>query len=180
MAIDPELVRRIDRLGVTGFDGEAFRHVSPDLEPLSTTGARIHGGRWNPPERFGALYLALDVETVAAELRRTAASQNLELVDLLPRTLYRFHVRAGRLLDLTSPEAAAALDLSPRELHGRVRTRCQAVGAAAHYLSVEGILAPSAAGPGSVLALYPDRLGPEAIVEPVEAITGWVPPPPAS
>jgi len=36
----------------------------------------------------------------------------------------------------------------------------QPLGDAAHYLGIKAVLAPSAAGPGSALAIYTDRLQP--------------------
>jgi RES domain len=67
-------------------------------------------------------------------------------------------VRLVAVLDLRPPEATAALGLRPRDLGAGARRACQAVGDAAHALGLEGLLAPSAAGPGTVLAVFPDQL----------------------
>ena len=40
---------------------------------------------------------------------------------------------------------------------------------AAHYLGVEGLLAPSATGAGSTIAIFTDRLVPDSSVEPRDA-----------
>ena len=38
--------------------GEAFRHMATGWDdPLSGEGARIHGDRFNPPDKFPVLYL---------------------------------------------------------------------------------------------------------------------------
>ncbi len=62
----PHLVDAIDRLDPVPYRGEAYRHLAPRWHPLSGGGARIQGGRWNPPESFATLYLALERPTAAA------------------------------------------------------------------------------------------------------------------
>lgn len=59
----PHLVEAIDRLDPVPYRGEAFRHLARRWHPLSGGGARIQGGRWNPPESFATLYLALQRPT---------------------------------------------------------------------------------------------------------------------
>lgn len=53
---------------------------------------------------------------------------------------------------------------------------CQALGDAAHYLGIEAILASSAAGPGSALAVYTDRLQPASVLTP-HLLAQWDVPP---
>src|SRR6266508_560863 len=102
MALD-ELVAKIDELGTTGFAGRAFRHVSPGVDPRSGTGARIHGGRWNPADSFRVVYLGLSIETVAAEFRRAAERQGLRPTDFIPRELHELEVSLRTVLDLRPP-----------------------------------------------------------------------------
>jgi RES domain-containing protein len=172
-----ELVALVDSLGATTLETVAFRHVSVGANPRSGTGARIHGGRWNPPNSFAALYLGLDVETVADEFHRLARRQGLTPDDFLPRELHRFEVRLAAALDLRGDEARQAVDLSDRQLRGDDPHRCQGIGEAAHYLGLEGIVAPSAAGPGTVLAIFLERLRPGSVLEPLSSET-WAAPPP--
>jgi len=40
---------------------------------------------------------------------------------------------------------------------------------AAHYLGLEGLLAPSATGAGFTIAIFTDRLGPDSSVDPGDA-----------
>jgi hypothetical protein len=65
--IDPQILARIDAIEPTPFAGKAFRHLAPDHHPLSGIGARTHGGRWNPPDSFSTLYLALERKTTVLE-----------------------------------------------------------------------------------------------------------------
>lgn len=171
-----ELVARIDALGATALETVAFRHVAVGANPRSGTGARIHGGRWNPPNSFATLYLGLDVETVADEFDRLARRQGLTPDAFLPRELHRFDVRLAAILDLREVEARRAVDLSDRQLRADDPSRCQDTGAAAHYLGLEGILAPSAAGPGTVLAIFLEKQRPGSLLEPSSSETWDTPP----
>jgi RES domain-containing protein len=171
-----DLVARLDQLERVGWSGDAFRHVAPRHDPLATTGARLRGGRWNPPGSFGALYLADDEATVAAEFRRLAVRQGRRVEDFLPRKLCTFRVRLDALLDLRPASALEAAALDEARIRSDDASACQAVGEAAHILGFEGIAAPSAAGPGTVLAVYLDNLKPDSTVELVSEMS-WTAPP---
>ena len=175
--IDLDLVARVDELGARDYEGDAFRHVSPGTDPLSTIGSRLQGGRWNPPGLFGAIYFGLQVHTVAAEFRRAAGAQGLSADDFLPRELHRFHLTLSALLDLRDEKAAAHVGLPPPVLLGRDQGPCRLVGEAAQYLALEGVLAPSATGEGAVLALFVDRLRPTSVME-ARGHEVWSMPPP--
>jgi RES domain-containing protein len=171
------LVAAIDELGTTSLTAEAVRHVSPGREPRSGAGARIHGGRWNPPGSFPTLYLALDVQTVIAEFHRLARRQALAVSAFLPRELHRFAVELEAVLDLRSEAARAAVGLSERALRADDPTACREIGSAAHSIGIEAILAPSAAGSGSVLAVSLDALRPDSRVEALRVEAVWDEPP---
>ena len=160
-----ELIERIDGLGFTALETTAYRHVSPGRNPRSGQGARIQGGRWNPPESFGTLYLGLSVETVRAEFHRLAQKQGLRPEDFIPRELHRFEVRLEQVLDLRRSAARQLVGLSDQELRSDDPRKCQLIGEAAHYLGLEAILAPSASDVGDVLAVFLDLLGPNSFVE---------------
>ena len=167
-----ELVARIDALGVTAVETVAFRHTSVGTNPRSGTGARIHGGRWNPPSSFATLYLALDADTVAAEFRRAAQRHGLAPEQFLPRELHRFDVRLSAALDLRGARARKAIELSDAALEADDPRRCQEVGEAAHDLGLEAVLAPSSTGPGDVLAVFLEQLRPGAVLD-VAATEVW-------
>ena len=153
----PELLERIDRIAPVGCVGEVVRHIAPGYLPLSGEGARIHGGRWNPPDSFPTLYTALTRETMLDELERAARRQGLTVADLLPRIEVRYGVGLQRVLDLRDPEALASVGLKPGDIAADDWTACQAVGEAAHHAGFEGILAPSAAE-GDVLVVFLDQV----------------------
>jgi RES domain-containing protein len=160
-----DLVDRVDALGATSYEGAALRHVAPGHDPLATAGARIRGGRWNPPESFGTLYLALDRGTVITEFHRLAARHGLRPEDFLPRDLHHFRVKLEAVLDLRREDALEAVGLDVTRVRSDNRAPCQAIGEAAHYLGLEAVLAPSATGSGDVLAVFFDRLRPESLIE---------------
>lgn len=165
--IDAALLARIDALEPVAFRGEAFRHVAEGRHPLSGAGARLHGGRWNPPDSFATLYLALDRDTTVREFARLAARQGRAPEDFLPRRMYRYELMLGAVLDLRDAAARASLELADADLLAADAARCREVGEAAHYLGLEAILAPSATGSGTVLAVFFERLAPESQVRDV-------------
>ncbi|MGH2573280.1 MAG: RES family NAD+ phosphorylase [Actinomycetota bacterium] len=165
---DPRLISLIDELPRVPLIGEAFRHLGPGYPPASGEGARIQGGRWNPPDSFPVLYLALQRETVIAELYRRAEREAVPPANLLPRHLYRYQVQLHEVLDLTVQMAAETLGLSAEMIRGVDPSPSQAAGNAAHYAGFEGLRAPSATGIGEVLAVFSSRLAAGSAVLPAE------------
>ena len=156
--VSQALVARVDRLDRGAFQGSACRHIEPARDPLSGIGARILGGRWNPPESFSVLYLGLDSDVVAAEFRRMAARQRRELADFLPRRLYTYEINLGAVLQVIDAAVRDELGLTTEALAADELGACQEVGAAAHYAGFEAVLAPSATSRGTALALFMDNL----------------------
>lgn len=173
---DPHLIELLDELPRSVFRGEAFRHQGPGYHPLSAEGARIQGGRWNPPNSFPVLYLALDRSTAAAEFYRRAEREGRPPEQLLPRRLYRYRVELEAVLDLTGRDALTHAALSPTDISSDDLSRCQAVGDAAHYLGLEAILTPSATSAGRNLAVFFDRLRSGSTVEPLDFELWEMPP----
>jgi RES domain-containing protein len=154
----PQVAERVSALGASPFERTAFRHVSGTSDPRSGIGARIHGGRWNPPESFSTLYLALTVETLVAEWMRAAARQGLAPEDFLPRTLVTLQVRLEAVVDLRKPHARKSVGLTDADITSINAAPCQTIGEAAHFLGHEGLLAPSATEVGDVLAIFLDNM----------------------
>jgi RES domain-containing protein len=163
-----DVVAALDGLAATGHEGAGYRHIAVGRSPLSGEGARLNGGRWNPPNSFAVLYLALDRETAIREFHRLASKQGLAASSFLPRDLYTYEVRLQHVLDLRMEAHAAALGLVEDWLADDDPSKCQLVGEAAHHIGLEALLAPSAAGQGEVLAVFLDRILPGSIVRDVE------------
>ena len=177
--LDRKLLARVDALQPTALSTEAFRHIAKNRHPLSGAGARLQGGRWNPPESFSTLYLALAQATVVAEFYRMAERQGRAPEDFLPRQMHRYGVTLGAALDLRSAAARDSLNLTPEALSALDARRCQEIGVAAHYLGFEGVVAPSATGTGTVLAVFFESLRAESNVVSVED-EAWIALPPES
>lgn len=157
---DDGLLARIDTLPRTPWSGEVYRYTTARRDPLSGAGARLNGGRWNPPEIFAALYLATPASACMAELDRAAESQGFAAEALL-RAAYKFHtltVDQVSILDLTDPATLEAVGLTTEDIGNDDWEACQAVGHGAWFLHFDGVLAESASGTGDVLTLFESRL----------------------
>lgn len=156
MELDPA---RIAAAPLGPFAGEGWRHLSPRYDPLSGEGARLNGGRFNPPGSFPVLYLCRTRPCVVAELRHLGERQAIGLKGLLPRVLYRYEVELTRILDMTIHAVRKATGVGPDVLAGPDWTACQEIGATAHALGAQAILSPSATGVDNVLAVFVQHIG---------------------
>jgi RES domain-containing protein len=177
--LDRKFLSRVDALEPTTLSTEAFRHIAKGRHPLSGAGARLYGGRWNPPQSFSTLYLAFEQDTVVAEFYRLAERQGRAPEDFLPRQMHRYEITLAAALDLRPAAAQDSLGLTPDALRALDARRCQEIGAAAHYLGFEGIIAPSATGVGTVIAVFFESLRAESNILSVED-EEWVALPPQS
>jgi RES domain-containing protein len=164
-----DLLGLVDDLPPARWQGSTWRHVAAGRPALSGEGARVIGGRWNPSHSFAVLYLGTTKETVVAEFHRLAAKQLVAPDSFLPRTLYTYDVDLQNVLDVRIPEHRAALGLDAAALTGDNLGTCQALGEAAFACGREGIVAPSATGVESVVAVFPERLMPGSTVRDVDA-----------
>lgn len=104
-----------------------------------------------------------------AELKRTARRFGIPPEGLLPRAVYRFDLALHQCLDLRNEISLATVGLDLDAIRSDVQRRCREVAMAAHYLGVEGLLAPSATSAGFTIAIFTDRLGPDSSVDPGDA-----------
>lgn len=157
--LDDELVERIDQLGATSWSGTTYRYTTARRDPLSGAGARLNGGRWNPPDIFATVYLGTPLEATAGELDRLAESQSTTPERLLrvPYLLHTVSVTDLQVLDLTQAAALDRLGITLEDIADDDWTACQAIGQAAWFLGLGGVLAPSASGAGLVLAAFETR-----------------------
>lgn len=154
--LDPALVSTAPRVP---FADGGFRHQPPGYDPRSGEGARKRGGRFNPPESFPVLYLCTTRPCAIAELDRLGERQSLSIDDLLPRVLFRYEVRLGSILDLTKTRVLNHLGITDRDLTQAAWSFTQELGEVSHDLGLQGLLAPSATGVDSVLAVFVDHIG---------------------
>jgi RES domain-containing protein len=147
-----DLYFALDVIGPTSIDGVFYRHTSERRDPLSGEGARITGGRWNPPGTE-ALYLTRPISTCRAEFLRMAEGQGRGPKSFLPRRVHTIAVTNLAVVDLRSDETLQSVGLDRTAIGGNWGP-CQAVGDAADTLGLGGLLVPSATGAGEVLAVF--------------------------
>lgn len=136
-------------------------------EPLDPSWARDHGGRWNPPRSFAALYLNEDRATARAQVHRLLAGSPVHPEDLRDDAPYvlvaarlpRRQAVAGALDDAElvglGLGAAYPLDRSGAPVPHEA---CQPIGVVVHHEGHRGVWCRSAATPagdGRELAWFP-------------------------
>lgn len=140
--------------------GDAFRHMAARWDdPLSGEGARIRGGRFNPPDSFPVLYLCTTRPCTVAELRFLGRRQMVGAEGLLPRVLYRYETSLDRVLDLRSEATLEHLGITEQQVTGPDLTIPRQIGESAHATGSQAIKAPSAIGVDQVIAVFPQSLG---------------------
>ena len=171
--VDEQLLDAINAIGPTTWSGRLFRYTTARRDPLSGEGARLHGGRWNPPDLFPVIYLAVPEATCMRELEKAAADNHIDVATQLqvPFRLHTIRVEDIPVLDLRNGDTQAILGLEPSDFAGPWDA-CQPIGHAAWFLEFAGVLAPSATGAGLTLALFEHRVGPEQVrAESSQALT---------
>jgi RES domain-containing protein len=157
---------------VVPFTGTMCRAVSTQYanstDLLTGTGAKEHGGRWNPPGLFPAIYGTLDPYAALAETLGTYGHYQIPFEQRLPLVLVAIEVRLQRLLDLTDGgvrrqlgvSAARMLDADWQVAQSANREGLtQAIGRLAWEAKVEALLVSSARFKGEKnLVIFPDRL----------------------
>jgi len=147
----------------------AFRNQPPRYDPRSGEGARILGGRFNPPNSFPVLYLCETRPCVVAELERQGSRHVVGVEGLLPRVLYRYDFALNRVLDLSDPDVRKHIGISIEVLTGDDLSLCRELGTQAHDSGDQAIRTPSATGVDNVLVVFPESLGASLLdIAPVE------------
>lgn len=169
MPTSSELRERLGRAPRRRRSLRAWRAVRPAYELLSTRGARLHGGRWNPPG-LAVLYASLDPLVVRAELIRAMERQGLPESAAYPIRLGLIGLEAD-VVDLCPTGALAALEIDEPLSILTPLAGTRAVGAAASRLQLEALLVPSVTGAGRNLVIFTEQLGSQPQV--LEATDLW-------
>ena len=148
-----DLVELISTAPRRTHEGAGYRQQSPAYDPLSGEGARIHGGRFNPPDSFPVLYLCSTAGCAAAEFMRFARDQPIGPSGFLPRSLWRYEISLTNVLDLTDSETLDHLGVDGHVLVEDDRVLTHQMGEIAHQFGYQAILNASATGVDEVLAV---------------------------
>ncbi len=142
--------------------GQFYRLIADHLrdQVLSTEGSQRYGGRYNPKERFGAIYCSEQPAICRAEVQAAAAGRTLSSF-----VLASVKVRLNRVLDLTDRAVLHRLGLRPTDLVAPDWGLTQELSRLAHEAGFEALLVPSAAAPGTNLVLFLDNLDPASSIE---------------
>ena len=154
-SFDPKSVTRVRERSL---DAVGYRHQAPGHNPKSGEGARRLGGRYNPPHSFPVLYLCTALPCASAELVRLAHRQGLASDHLLPREVWRIEAHLNRVLDLTDDTILSNLGLQTQDLIRDDYQLTNEIGEAAHEQRFQAVLAPSATGVDSVIAIFTENL----------------------
>lgn len=147
-APDPE---RVD------YDGIAFRWSDYDV-PLWTR-PNTSALRWNRARQEPTQYTSLSPEGSWAELIRAERLRTLRELSLVSMPMWMLRVRETNLADYSTFERARAAGFPPQALVAEDYERCEAEADRLRKSGFRGVLAPSAALPGTVnLALFGRRL----------------------
>jgi RES domain-containing protein len=159
------------RRDASRWTGVVYRSVTPryaaSADLLSGFGARKHGGRWNPPGAFSAVYGSSSPETALAEALATFRHYGIPVAEAMPRIIVALEARLEAVLDLTDPKTRSLLRVSRtvlrqepwRERQERgVEALTQAIGRTAHDAGFDGLRGPSAPiASGWNLVVFPQR-----------------------
>lgn len=127
-------------------------------------------GRFNRQGEGVTTYLSLTRDTATREVAKRwgAVGPNPAAY-----TAFEVPVWLRRVVDLTDPETAGALGVSPETLVGPDLAPCQALASRLRAAGVEGLLTWSAADPGGKnLVIFLDRLDPASSVGPSSQLEG--------
>lgn len=151
---------------LTAFDGVAFRYSNYDtpfwVRPNSES------GRWHRAGDDPTQYLATTVEGAWAELIRAEGLGSEAEVSLIRMPMWVARVRVHRIADYGTFDKAAEAGFSPEALIDDDYHRCQEEGKRLRLAGYQGVLAPSAALPGSTnLTLFGPKVASSWEVQPL-------------
>jgi RES domain-containing protein len=138
-----------------------FRVVREGLDPLATTGSLKAGGRFNPPNEFGALYTSLEATTAAKEVARGLRQRGVDPDQFREGAwwVYELELKLESVLDLTDADVLQKSGLQPDSLTGSDVNATRLVATEARERSYQALLVPSAAASGSKnLVIFLDKV----------------------
>jgi len=132
------------------------------------------GGRFNPPNEFGALYTSLDPKTAAQEVATGLRMRGID-PEQFPEGawwVYELEVKLESVLDLTDPAALEQGGIPAGSLTGSDVNATRRIAVGAKERGYDALLVPSAAAVGSKnLVIFLDRAQTRPVVLSSKPIT---------
>ena len=121
------------------------------------------GGRFNPPNGFGALYTSLEATTAAKEVARGLRQRGVDPGQFPEGAwwIYELEVKLESVLDLTDAAVLQKSGIPGSLLTGSNINATREMAAEARERGYEALLVPSAAAPASKnLVIFLDKVSP--------------------
>jgi RES domain-containing protein len=131
------------------------------LDPLATAGSLRAGGRFNPPNKFSALYTSVEATTAAKEVARGLAQRGLDPAEYPEGAwwVYELEVELKAVLDLTDGDVLQKSGIREDILTGTDMNATREIAVQARERGYEGLLVSSVAVPGAKnLVIFLDKL----------------------
>ncbi len=124
-----------------------YRVVRKGIDPLSSRGSELNGGRYNLPGTKGILYASFEKAVAVAEVAKGLTARGINPDDYGPDEwwAYELEVNSTRVLDLTNPRVLEALQITGASIVGDEVAVTRQIGKQAIEAGFDAIIAPSAA-----------------------------------
>lgn len=155
----PRDLALLDALGAfppVAFEGSVFRVVRAGRDPLE---GHASGGRWDPGT-FDVLYTALEPDGAIAEMHFHLSRQPV-FPSKISFALHEIGISTRRTLRLADMEALIPLGVEAERYRDLLYERTQAIGDAAQFLGLDGLIAPNARWPCLNLVVFTERIAPD-------------------
>jgi RES domain-containing protein len=140
----------LDQTPGAAVSATVYRVVRKGIDPLSSRGSELNGGRYNLPGTKGVLYASLDKVTAVAEIAKGLKTRGINPEEYGPDDwwAYELQLTASRVLDLTDQKVLEALQISAAALVADAPDLTRRIGRQALDAGYDAIIAPSAAREG--------------------------------
>ena len=135
---DLDLLDRLSAFAPVRYDGDVYRATRRGLDPLA---ASVAGGRWMVPDEAPTLYTSCESDGALAEI--SYHWNQLTPVPSKPVVLHTLGLRTAKTLKLGRAELVG-LGVDWSTYGDTLATATQRIGAAAAFLELDGLIAPSA------------------------------------
>jgi RES domain-containing protein len=127
-----------------------YRVVHRGIDPLSSRGSELNGGRYNSPGTKGVLYASLEKVTAIAEVAKGLTTRGISPEEYGADDWWAYEVELtlNRVLDLTDQKVLESLQLSAEALVADDVGLTRQIGRQAFEAGYEAVIAPSAAREG--------------------------------